>query len=165
MNYTNEQIIKALECCKSEEGCDKCPLEELGVLKCTVITAEYALKQINRLKAENEKLTIELKAMRGAANSYKAEVERLKEEDKNQKLVLEEIEDFINPLPFETDFAKAIRIAKSEARKEFAERLKEKSSSCVTSTNGREIYETKSYTIMATTIDNLLEEMERENGK
>ena len=40
-------------------------------------TLKSVLDLINRLKAENEKLNIELKAMRGAANSYKAEVERL----------------------------------------------------------------------------------------
>lgn len=33
---------------------------------------------INRQKAEIEKLNIELKAMRGSANSYKAEIERLR---------------------------------------------------------------------------------------
>ena len=47
--------------------------------------AELNAKKITELQAENEKLTIELKAMRGSANSYKAEVERLK--DSNNRCV------------------------------------------------------------------------------
>ena len=39
---------------------------------------------VMRLEAENERLKIELAAMRGAANSYKAEVERLQAEIEEQ---------------------------------------------------------------------------------
>ena len=46
--------------------------------------------------------------------------------------------------------------------KEFAERLKKQSGSCVAEQNGVEIYGTKLYMIYATTIDTLLKEMEVE---
>ena len=52
---------------------------------------------------------------------------------------------------------------KSEARREFAERLKEKASWSCLSCNGVDIYETKQYSINATAIDNLLKEMESES--
>ena len=85
---------------------------------------------INSQKAEIESFNVELNAMRGAANSYKLENERLL-----QKL----------------------QQAKSEAIKDFAERLKEKLLGMGTNTTyGKFKYGTvKSYEI-----DNLLKEME-----
>ena len=58
-------------------------------------------------------------------NSQKAEIEKLKEELQKQKMILEDIDNAIYPLPIETDFDKTIKHAKSEAIKEFAERLKD----------------------------------------
>ena len=52
-------------------------------------------------------------------NCREAEMERL-------KMVIEQIEDDLQPLPFETNFEKAAKRIKSEAIKEFAERLKRK---------------------------------------
>lgn len=54
----------------------------------------------------------------------KAEIERLQEENKKLKAIIEAIDDTINPLPFVTDFDIAIKTAKSEAIKEFAEKIK-----------------------------------------
>lgn len=53
----------------------------------------------------------------------KAEIERLTKENKEKKLILEAINDEMNPLPFETDFDKAIKQAKSKAYREFNARL------------------------------------------
>lgn len=64
---TDEDIIKALER-MSEEDSDGFSSDILNF--------------ITRLKSENKNLNIELKAMRGAANSYKAEVERLQKRRK-----------------------------------------------------------------------------------
>ena len=90
---TDEQVIKALECCNQEDGCYECPYEFTCYDdKYKSILSKDALDLINRLKAENEKkskavvkaaqevvdLKIELQAMRNAANSYKAEYEKLK---------------------------------------------------------------------------------------
>ncbi len=41
-------------------------------------TTTELIDLVNRLRKENEELKIELMAMRGAANSFKPEVERLK---------------------------------------------------------------------------------------
>ena len=54
--------------------------------------------------------------------------------------------------------------ARAEAIREFAERLKEKASSCVMSQNGQEIPETKSYTISILCIDELVKEMTEKEG-
>lgn len=79
----------------------------------TIKELEKALKvaeeTINRQKAEKENLEIEIQAMRNAANGYKAEVERLKD-----------------TLKIYHNYNPAIKHAKAEAVKEFAERLKEK---------------------------------------
>ena len=106
---------------------------------------------VMRLEAENERLKIELAAMRGAANSYKAEVERLREENKKQKAIIEAIDDAMNPLPFVTDFDKAIKTAQSEAVKKFAERLK-----------NTKFKHGNDYIIYAENIDHLVKETERE---
>jgi SepF-like predicted cell division protein (DUF552 family) len=93
---------------------------------------------INRQKEENEELQrkiseleIELKAMRGAANSYKAEVERLK----NRKAVIrkdlkcDSVDDILNgtfSIESENYVVCDVEEIKSEARKEFAEKIRQK---------------------------------------
>ena len=84
---TDEDIIKALKCCINDDRniqdiCNICPLRENP--NCSDDLRKHSLNLINRYKAENEKLNIELKTMRGAANSYKAEVERLKNAGDNK---------------------------------------------------------------------------------
>ncbi len=103
---TDNEIKKALECC-SDYGllkCLKCP--KRGTSKvCMYDLSKEALDLINRQQAE---------------------IERLREENLKQKAILEEFEQITYPLPFETHFDNAIKRAKTEAIKEFAERLKEK---------------------------------------
>lgn len=135
---TNNEIIKALECCKNCESCDyettDCPLGK--EMECRSILAEYALDLINRLQAEKQDLEIELKAMRGSSNSYKAENERLKN---TIAVFTNNAADFANEIDrhkkdkedafqFAADIVNAEKIvvaqAKAEAYKEFADRLK-----------------------------------------
>lgn len=80
---TDAEIKQALEHCKNS-NCLGCPCHSCDETCLDVLTPN-ALDLINRkdaalaeLQRKNEELEIELKAMRGAANSYKAEVERLK---------------------------------------------------------------------------------------
>lgn len=106
--FTDEEIIKRLEQCVKRGNHN--------------YDTDIVLDLINRLNAENEKLNIELKAMRGAANSYKAEIERLK---KCTKCVYEydgEITEYCVQGPC-SNF-KTVEQIKAEAYKEFAERLK-----------------------------------------
>ena len=101
-------LIKALECCKKDD-CDNCS-NDFG--NCYANLAGYALELINRYEAEIANLGIELKAMRGAANSYKAEVERLT----------------VNMNAFGLGMkreAERADTARAEAIKEFAERVKD----------------------------------------
>lgn len=70
-------------------------------------TVKTLYNLINRQQAEIDRLNIDLKAMRGAANSWKAEVQRIcKKEFDNIEIDIEAV--------------------KSEAVREFAERLKNK---------------------------------------
>ena len=89
---TDSEVVKALECCTTNvASCKDCPaFVKVDRSNCKKYF-RGALDLINRLQAENESwqaaymtekqeianLEIELKAMRGAANSYKAEVKRL----------------------------------------------------------------------------------------
>lgn len=118
--FADDEIIKALNLCKvSHPKCEQCPY--FTNLKCVNDNVEDVVDLINRQKAENEKLNIELKAMRGAANSYKAEVERLKKENK----ILSRNADtaFQDGLNESRElFAPEI---KAEAYKEFAKQIKE----------------------------------------
>ena len=72
---TDEQIMQALKCCTTGD-CVHCPRwkNEYIAGDCTDILP-YAITLINRQKAEIDRLTVELDAMRGAANSYKMHYE------------------------------------------------------------------------------------------
>ena len=174
---TDAEIMKALKCCKVEfENCEKCPYGGIDCLteKGESLIMRDALDLINRQQAEIEKLNVELVGMRGACESYKihydnaqAEIERL------QKIIvgfMDEVGTWSNkydvdisnihklPILAKEDYNIKNKI-KSEAIKKFAERLKKKASSIVTSCQGYEIYETKQYQISAINFDNLVKEM------
>ena len=98
--FTDEEIIKALELCNKPadpEICENCPF--CSDFKCLYILKANALKLINRQKAEIEKLE----------NARKKQAQFLSEE-RGQKY---ELIDKLSQV-------------KAEAYKEFAERLKEK---------------------------------------
>lgn len=95
---TDKEIIKALEYCNSTERghcLNKCPYYNYSA-NCTQEMIKDTLDLIKRQQAEIERLKMEREAF----------------------------DDAIYPLPFKTDFDIAIETAKSEAYKEFAERLK-----------------------------------------
>lgn len=52
---TDNEIIKALECCSGLDGCKECPAKEYN-LECSDVLKFNALKLINRQKAEIERL-------------------------------------------------------------------------------------------------------------
>lgn len=100
----DSDIIKALECCMKAE-CQNCPMYVKENQSCMGIQIFDVVVLINRQKAEIDRLNIDLKAMRGAANSWKAEVQRIcKKEFDNIEIDIEAV--------------------KSEAVREFAEKLK-----------------------------------------
>ena len=148
---TDEEIIKALECCISaNEGLkdckSDCPLHYH--VKCIIklmklsrdiinkknaeidilIRKKEALRdEIASLQAKNEDLTVELVGMRGACESYKmhydnaqAEIKCLKTLIDLSKKTIDVSGDYLSLM-----FQAALN-AKSETRKEFAEKLKQK---------------------------------------
>lgn len=157
---TDNEIIKALKCCVFTQSCafdeDKFYCHHGYSKFCDKALLDDALSLINRQEAEIEdwqggymtqkqeiaNLEIELKAMRGAANSYKAEIERLKANE-------EMAEGYADAL---------VEYTKAEAYKEFAERLKNKLTSCSRTIDGK-----SEYLICDSDIDNLLKELVGEN--
>ncbi len=79
-------------------------------MKAWKIRASWYKEKSSKLECKNSELEIELKAMRGAANSYKSDVERL-----NDLVAFN--------ASCCTSLHKDLLNAKAEARKEFAERF------------------------------------------
>lgn len=72
---TDNEIIKALECCGRIKGqdCDTCPLTELQLSECTAKVATESLDLINRQKAEIERLNKKYSRMKFNLESVLAE--------------------------------------------------------------------------------------------
>lgn len=153
---TDNDIIKALEICigfvsGGEAMCNNCPLHDCD--NCSSEKLKQALNLINRQQAEIEKLNVELVGMRGACESYKmhydnaqAEIERLQKFKTyfdslyGINLEVEGWHENGNTISFDEFYDSAIedmdsaehhisyiiKCVKSEAIKEFAERLKAK---------------------------------------
>ena len=134
---TDNEIIKALECCaKSKTNGDckalKCPC--FKDVTCIFVDDDYGLQNlaldlITRQQAELENLKVENQSLRSAANSLKmhyeeaqAEIERLKDAnntfEKAFHIQEQNIKDWLPITVFNYEI-------KTEAYKEFAERLKE----------------------------------------
>lgn len=137
---TDNDIKKALECCGNQIACtDGCPLDDLGGIdKCVHTLLLNALDLINRQQAEIEKLNVELVGMRGACESYKmhydnaqAEIERLKKvTDLPREGFFTLLCDALVYTKTIEEYNKFRKAIKSEAIKEFAERLKEEAEEC-----------------------------------
>ena len=159
----DNDIIKALECCV-HQNCAECQLDELAF--CMDALNSYALDLINRQKAENERLQKRLEGEKHALfeqQAYTAELQKevdatykllelkREEERREHELNMDALKEIKSLLP------NAIYRAKSEAVKEFAERLK-----CDITINNTEdgclIYSVD-YGCLMEDIDNLVKEM------
>lgn len=111
---TDEQIKKALEyCCGSiQNDCRDCPFGERCENDESLL--KYSLDLINRKDAEIERLNNELVSADEVIGFREAEIERLQEVTTNT---------VNSSIRFGLDKEQEIRKAKSEAYKEFAERL------------------------------------------
>lgn len=128
---TDAEIIKAYEFCLKDKGCTGCVADKNSKsdeFDCK-LKPQDIINLFNRLQTEKQNLEIELKAMRGAANSYKAENEMLKKDSKN-------IDEFARNICKErllqgkaiADFdslQRYIKQQKAEAHKECIEKVKE----------------------------------------
>ncbi len=179
---TEEQIIKALECCvKDDEGvlgfCNKgCPLFSKDE-DCPELLRRNALDLINRQKAEVEEQhrkidflqaskdlnQAEFDEVKAELELKKAEIERLKEKNWWLEEQLEDTEqsndklcDIIdNKLKVIYKLHEQIKIAKSEAIKEFADKVDHLIATNIGVSN-------RSYNKLSADIKDLVKEMEGE---
>ena len=119
---TDEQIIKALECCQKDD-CDNCPLSNYDGCKSLLFDGDIVLDLINRLKAQNKEFDEKIVMQMGLIEYQKAEIERLKDE-------LAQTEDAFNKIyEINGTYERKIDTIKSETVKEFEERLRKKAHS------------------------------------
>lgn len=110
---TDNEIIKALECCADDDSCNDCGFVygdcNCGTYRLSLM--QHALSLINRQKAEKEALIAGQETLQKYIAAQKAEIERLVEHTK-------EGIDLAKQLP------EMLKLAQAEAIKYFAERLK-----------------------------------------
>ena len=124
---TDEQIIKALECCATDktDDCFQCPYDKMvynpGYDGCADRCRKDALDLINRQKAEIERLNMDNKEINILINMQEKNI-------REQQVIIDTLR-ILN------------KSATSEAIKEFAERLKSRVAnlSVQTKTHGRKI--------------------------
>ena len=110
---TDNEVIKALECCGFEYGnrCSICPKYDGGNDFCQEELHRYALDLINRQKAEIERLEKALEEQYEssiiAMDVYKSEA--IKEFAERLKLKLQWDTEFENTLVFETDIDNLVK--------------------------------------------------------
>ena len=115
---TDEQIIKALECCTSttEIGCELCPYS--NTVNCLLRSTQDALDLINRQKAEivDER---EKKEMLAAV---------IARQDEERAVIVADRDNLLKENNrLQNHFRDLTKMIRAEAIKEFAERLKRKS--------------------------------------
>lgn len=125
---TDNEIIKALECCSTYgKSCKDCPaFVKVDHSKCReVLTGAKNL--INRKQAENDRLANLLEEWRGDDNPYKVEVERLRkthplEGGSYARICVDDLIIYAESIERWLAFCAEIQ---AEARAEFADRLKD----------------------------------------
>ena len=102
---TDEEIISSLEVIATTCNCNECKIRsgKWGTCNCSETTANAALDLINRQKAEIERLKTELDFAKAFRKEISAEFSLMHRK-----------------------YGNMLKAAKAEARKEFAEELKEK---------------------------------------
>ena len=132
--FTDDEIIKALEVCVRNDSCKECPINpnhgNYGY--CTNLALTYALYLINRQKAEIEKLEKldelaerSIEASTAVINDLRSEVALLNDANTNlQDLYQAEKSKVLKKQEKLIMAYRKLQTAKSEAIKEFAERLK-----------------------------------------
>lgn len=160
---TDQEIIKALECCANELGCEKCPAKphrgNCGF--CTAPLIKSAFDLITRKQAKIKELRGKLKSVRGAVELQLAEIEEF-----------EKFEDKLKTEKADVMYFK--QQIKSESVREFAEKLNDTFANLeFTATTPRRtvsVDELRSqvnwilHTVVPETICNLVKEMEGEDA-
>ena len=176
-NLSDNEIIKALECCsKITFSCDGCPLQHLKYSECYELVIRSTLDLINRQKAEIERLAEDNREWETQFRILDVECERLEKANEKQKAEIEKCENIIRladktierqSSELETlqktfeDMTEgaiiAIKAAQNGAVKEFAERLKAEKQ--LVKARLDDIGECILYGVLCGDIDNLVKEM------
>ena len=126
--YTDEDTISSLELIATTRNCNECKIRNCkwGTCNCEQITANAALDlikpqkiEIERLRKEVDLVSIQFQDLQERYEEAQAEIERLNAEN---MLTISERNAFRTSF---YDVLKQLKIAKSEAVKEFTKRLKE----------------------------------------
>ena len=80
--FTDEEVIKALECCTTSADCEECPYYAHPV--CNVARSKDALDLINRQRAEIE-------GLKGVIAAYEDAARETHEEHVKQQAIIDEI--------------------------------------------------------------------------
>lgn len=119
---TDEQIIKALECCaeSKQQGCLHCPISD-KCLSGEINICACVLNLINRKTAD-------IDFYKERANKYEAQVEVLKEQTHQQKAEIERLRKILENRgeickSCDEKYTEKIKRAKDETIKEFAEKV------------------------------------------
>ena len=158
---SDDEIISSLEVIATTRNCNECKIRNCkwGDCNCSQITANAALDLINRQKTEVERLQKEV-------NLVSIQFQDVQERYEEAQTEIEKLKGIsVSPSTVPMDFCgvlcnyaeELIDKAKSEAYKEFAERLKEKKQEVFTAVND------SSYAVTVYNIDNLVKEMVGEN--
>ena len=160
---TDNEIKKALECCINDD-CDNCP-DTFG--NCEHNAMRNALDLINRLQVKNKELDEKLIIQKGLIDTQQAEIERLdaigtrlSDICTEQDLEIERLKGRVEATEISKQkLLSCFKTAKSEAIKEFAERLMDEVG--ITPVDDFNY----AYVIRSEEIDNLVKEMTEECEK
>ena len=170
---TDNDIIKALECCKEATavGCKNCPLYEDKGHTCITILSHNALDLINRKDDIIDSLIAGQETLQKCIAERMAEIKILQEKSvADDKLLNDRVQEAVNSVSkanqkyvdaLEKAFNEKVaelKTAKTKAYREFAERLKEK--------YDKPLFYLGSYEQFMSEVDNLVKEMTEvsENG-
>ena len=122
---TDNEIIKALECCANNGDCKECAINphKGNYGYCTSLAIKQALDLINRQKAEIERKEKELVAFSKWNKDYEAEIYELRKSLLSKENLEESFSKSVKQ--FDKKLAKTVKLERAEAVKEFAERLKD----------------------------------------
>lgn len=148
---TDNDIVKALECCAGDDGCDVCPMYKPSS-ECITELQGKALDLINRQKAELQKAKAELKETTEKFNCQQYVYADLSDIIKDKNAEIEKLQaDYSSMQSTLAKMSMGVAEAKAEAIKEFAEKVK---------ATQRELFNNiYSTTAWNAVIDNLVEEM------
>ena len=131
---TDNEIIKALECCgefHNKRDCSKCPYCNIKIA-CSIKLKNDARDLINRQKAEIERFELLLLGVMHFVDKWLDGAELKQDEVNRARAMREKTLQIVEKLEEENDFLKSIDIdkIKAEAVKEFAEAYKDQIEDC-----------------------------------